>query len=86
MLSRVVDGTRFLGYRVFPHHRLLARENVIRMKRRLKRLQVGFADGSISAPEIRQRLMSWLGHALHADTFHLRERLFRETKFVRRAE
>jgi retron-type reverse transcriptase len=85
VVSRVVDGTRFLGYRVFPGHRLLARENVTRMKRRLKRLQRAFAAGQIGPADLRRRLVGWIGHAAHADTFRLRERLFRETSFSRRA-
>ena len=84
VVSRVAEGTRFLGYRVFPDHRLLARENVSRLRRRLKRMHVAFARGEIRAAEIRQRLAGWIGHAGHADTFRLRERLFRETSFSRR--
>jgi retron-type reverse transcriptase len=83
VISRVADGTRFLGYRVFPDHRLLARENVQRMRCRLKRLQAAFAAGRLDAPAIRQRLQSWIGHAQHADTFRLRQRLFAEAPFVR---
>lgn len=83
VISRVADGTRFLGYRVFPDHRLLVRENVQRMRRRLKRLQAAFATGLLGAAEVRQRLQSWIGHAQHADTFRLRQRLFAEAAFVR---
>lgn len=84
VISRVEDGNRFLGFRVFPDHRLLGRENVVRVRRRLRRLQTDFAGGYISAANIRQRLASWIGHAQHADSFHLRERLFGATTFVRR--
>jgi retron-type reverse transcriptase len=83
VISRVADGTRFLGYRVFPDHRLLVRENVRRMKRRLQRLQAAFADGRLDGLGVRQRLQSWIGHACHADTFRLRERLLNEAVFVR---
>lgn len=86
VISRVQDGTRFLGYRVFPRHRLLARANVTRMKRRLKRLQRAFAAGQIAPADVRQHVVGWIGHAQHADTYRLRERLFRETSFSRRAD
>lgn len=42
-ISRVTDGTPFLGYRVYADHRLLPRANVVRFKKRLKRLQAGYA-------------------------------------------
>ena len=82
-ISRVEDGTPFLGYRVFPTHRFLCRENVIGMRRRLRRMQRGYAQGLLSPSDIRQRLMAWIGHAGHANTWRLRARLFRETSFVR---
>lgn len=84
VISRTADGTRFLGYRVFPDHRLLARDNTVRLRRRLRKMQRQFAEGEISTAEIRQRLLSWIGHAQHADTYRLRGRVFSETKFVRR--
>jgi retron-type reverse transcriptase len=86
VISRVQGGTRFLGYRVFPGHRLVPRENVTRMKRRLKRMQAGYARGELSLPDVQRRLAAWLGHALHADTFGLRLWLFQGLKFRRRAE
>ena len=85
VISRVADGTKFLGYRVFPKRRLLVRDNVTRMKRRLKRLQRAFAAGEIGPAGVREHLVGWIGYAQHADTFRLRERLFRETSFSRGA-
>ena len=85
VISRVVDGTRFLGYRVFPDHRLLARENVVRTRRRLRAMQADFADGAISGEQLTQRIRSWIGHASHADTHGLRTELFTTTTFRRTA-
>ena len=39
----VRDGIPFLGYRVFRTHRLLAKENVSRFRRRLRRMQREYA-------------------------------------------
>ena len=84
VISRVADGTRFLGYRVFPDHRLLARENITRMRRRLARMQAAYTAGRLRPQEVRQRLLSWIGHARHADTFGLRSRLFSATIYTRK--
>jgi retron-type reverse transcriptase len=65
-------GQRFLGQIVFPKRRLLARENVRRFARRLRRFQGQYAQRKISLLEIRQSLMSWLGHARQANTWALR--------------
>ena len=79
------QGIWFLGYRVFPTHRLLAQENVWRFRRRMQRLAEKYADGVIALPDIRQRLLSWLGHAGHANTYRLRTKLFRKLSFQRAA-
>ena len=86
VISRVEDGVRFLGYRVFSGRRRLARETVTRMKRRLRRMQAAFARGELSAAGVRHRLVSWIGHTGHADTYRLRQRLFDATPFSRSAD
>ena len=79
------QGIRFLGYRVFPTHRLLARENVRRFRRRMRWKQREFASGRIGFDAIRPRIMSWIGHARHADTYRLRADMFRRMFFQRAA-
>jgi retron-type reverse transcriptase len=79
----VTEGIRFLGYRVFPTHRLLAKENVWRFLRTARELQQAFAAGLISFATLKQRLESWNGHACHADTWLLRTRLFHNLIFQR---
>ena len=41
------------------------------------------AAGQISLEKLTERVVSWIGHAQHADTYHLRDRLFREYVFCR---
>ena len=79
----VEEGIRFLGYRVFPTHRLLVKENVWRFLRRVCTMQRKYSQGQITLPEIRQRLMSWTGHAWQADTYRLRTHLFAMITFRR---
>lgn len=81
----VKEGIRFLGYRAFPTHRLLVKENVWRFLRRVRRMQQDYSNGNTTLPEIRQRLMSWIGHAQQADTHRLRTYLFATISFQRAA-
>ena len=85
VISAVANGIRFLGFRIFPTHRLLPKDNVRRFRRRMKALQNAYATGEVSLPEIQQRMMSWSGHACQADTWHLRSTLFAEMLFCRAA-
>lgn len=77
-------GIRFVGYRVFPTHVLLPKDNVRRFRRRARRMQADYARGRIDAADVKIRLMSWLGHARQADTHRLREALL-ATLFFQRA-
>lgn len=79
------EGIRFLGYRVFPTHRLLAKENVRRFRRRVRWMQRAFAAGQIGFDAIRPRIMSWIGQARHASTYRLRAELFDTMRFQRAA-
>jgi retron-type reverse transcriptase len=76
VLSRTADGIRFLGYRVWPTHRLLPRANVTGMMRRLRWMRRALAEGCLPADAWRCRVASWLGHARHADAFGLFQWLF----------
>lgn len=70
----MAQGVNFLGYRVWPTHRLLRRVSVKRMRRKLKI----FARHSIRLTQVSATVQSWLGHAKHASTYRLRRRLFEE--------
>ena len=73
----------FLGYRIWPTHRLLRRDSVKRMRRKLKRMQYQYSRGEISLDKINASIQSWLGHAKHADTYGLRMQLLSNAVFSR---
>ena len=68
----VSQGIDFLGYRVYPDHRRLRRDNVVRFRRRLKKLQRDYQDGGIDLEDVGRSVQSWIAHASHADTWGLR--------------
>ncbi len=72
----VTEGVDHLGYRIFPAHRRLRRDNVWRFLHKMSRLQKLYAKDKVSMDEINSSLQSWLGHARHADTQGLRTKVF----------
>ena len=48
-------------------------------------MQREFAAGRIGFDAIRPRIMSWIGHARHANSYRLRTELFRRIPFQRAA-
>jgi len=79
----VKEGTDFLGYRIFPTHRRVRRDNIVRFKRRTRRLQESYAKGEITVSQVGQSIQSWIAHVSHADSYGLRKRLLQEIVFTR---
>ena len=77
-------GTSFLGYRLFPTHRLLRRDNAQRFRRRLQDMQAQYRRGALDFNQVDASLQSWLAHARHADTFGLRRALLKDVAFQKR--
>lgn len=84
VVFRVGDGVPFLGFLMFPDHRRVLRRSVVRARRRFRALAEAYADGEVTAAEVRQRVMAWLGHVGHADAWGLRRKLLGSTVFRRR--
>lgn len=79
---RCRDGFPFLGFRLFPTHARLARPNVVRFRRRLRRLHAAYHAGLIDRETVDQSVRAWIGHAMHGDTWLLREQIFEAFPFV----
>jgi retron-type reverse transcriptase len=62
-LFPVHHGVRFLGFRVYPHHRRLLRANVARFNQRMRRYRRAVAAGAMSFEEVRLSLASFMGFA-----------------------
>jgi len=69
-VAPVSRGINFLGYRIWPSHKLLRKDSVVRAKRRLKHLA---AHGQ--GEDAMQFVAAWQGHAQWADTHNLRRTL-----------
>jgi hypothetical protein len=78
----VTDGVDWLGFRLYPTHRRLRRENVRRAVRRLKRQQAAYAQGELTAEQLSHSVRSWIAHARFADTQALRRRVLGQFAFV----
>lgn len=76
-------GVNFLGYRIWPTHRLLRKDSITRMRRTLRKLQKDYAAGRIGLDKVRPRIASWVAHAGHADSEALRKELLGGAVFKR---
>ena len=79
----VTEGVDHLGYRVYPTHRRLRRDNVWRFLRKMRQMQALYAEDKVTLAEISASVQSWLGHARHADTYGLRKKIFEGNCFIK---
>lgn len=80
-----VSGGRaldFLGYRIWPTHRLIRKDSVGRMRRKMKRMARLYHQGRIEWDDVQRVVASWIGHAGHANTYRLRKSVLEDVAFV----
>lgn len=65
-IGPVSRGINFLGYRIWPTHKLLRRQSVIGARRKIKLYRARGDD-----ERLQKFLAAWLGHAQWADVHHL---------------
>jgi retron-type reverse transcriptase len=76
-------GVNFLGYRIWPHKRLLRQDSVRRIKRNLRAMQWEYARGLIGPEKVRQRIAAWLAHADYAQADNLKRKVLGGVVFKR---
>ena len=69
-------GIPWLGFVVYPTHRLLKRRNAVNFTRRLDRNIGDYRAGRISFAELDASVQGWINHVRFADTWGLREQVF----------
>ena len=68
----VTDGVTFLGFRIFPDHRLLSSRRGHYARRHLWALAAQVAAGRVPLSRLSASVRGWTAHAAHGDTYHLR--------------
>jgi len=76
-------GISFLGYRVWPTHKLLKSDTKKRIKKTLKGFMRLYKRGKISFEKIDSTVQSYLGHIKHANSFNFKKTLFKWFVLVR---
>jgi hypothetical protein len=69
-------GIPWLGFVVYPTHRLLKRRNAVDFSRRFERNLQAYRTGRISFAELDASVQGWINHVRYADTWGLREQIF----------
>lgn len=74
-IRKLHSGVDFLGYIIFPHHRLLRTKTKKRALRNLQKRVLEYKSGLISKISLEQSLQSYFGVLSHANTYEFRNEL-----------
>ncbi|MBI2666886.1 hypothetical protein HYX13_04700 [Candidatus Woesearchaeota archaeon] len=85
--SRILSleqGVDFLGFKIFPHHRLLKKRNVRTFQRKLLTLTTAYEQKEAEYDVIYNFLEGWMAYAKQANTYKMRQRIAQkiEPKFT----
>jgi RNA-directed DNA polymerase len=70
-------GVTFLGFRIFYNCRLLKKNNVRRIWKRIKILKEIYAEGKLTREEADNKIEGWFAYARFANTYALRRRVLK---------
>ena len=78
-ISTIDNGLTWLGYRVFRHgYKRVRTANVVRFRRRLKKMDVDYNHGQIKQSNVHASISSWIGLSKHANAYNLSKSIFAE--------
>ena len=75
-VTSTADGAPWLGFVVYPTHRLLKRRNAVHFTRRLERNLDRYRAGRIPFAELDASVRGWVNHVRYGDTWGLRTQMF----------
>lgn len=75
-------GASFVGFRVLPDCIRIRSPNLLRARRRIRRLKRGYRSGRVSFDRLNQSMQSWGAHLKHGNTWRLRQRIFGKLFFL----
>jgi retron-type reverse transcriptase len=67
-----VTGLPFLGFRIYPEHRLLKTRKAIHFRRKLHRLLANYSNATVDFPRLNQVIQGWIHYVSYGDTWGLR--------------
>jgi RNA-directed DNA polymerase len=75
----VSTGIPFLGWRIYPDHLRLKRQNGVAFQRRFSLLLREYAEGKIPLQRVDASVQGWIAHVQHGQTWGLRRSLLGRT-------
>lgn len=78
-IAPVSEGIPFLGFRIYPQIIRIKRENLSRMKNKIKRKEIQFKKGHLSERDLVNSVGSIVAHVNHVNSLSVRRKIFKES-------
>lgn len=75
-------GVVFCGYKIYTTHKLLKRNNIIRMKKRIRTWNKSWSVKKYDFPKWKNSFCAWKGYANHASTYNLCKSLEKKCEWI----
>ena len=71
-ILKLKRGIKFLGFRIFNHHKLLRKSNMEHFERKLNQMRIMLEENLLDREEIVEKLEGWLAYAAEGNTYKYR--------------
>ncbi len=74
-ILKLDKGINFLGFRLFYHHKLLARKNMRKFEKRMEQLKNQYKSEKINRENVIEKFEGWLAYSNHANMHKYRRKI-----------
>ena len=71
------EGVPFLGFRIFPHHKLPKKANLGKFQSKLRELKILYKEHQLNREQIVEHLEGWMAYAKQGNTYKYRRDLLK---------
>jgi len=78
--SKIIDlknGVNFIGFKIFPYHKIPRKTNIRKFYKKLKELKVLYREKQINREQVVESLEGWMAYARQGNTYKYRRKLLR---------
>ena len=74
---KLEKGVKFLGFRIFYHHKLLRKSNSLNFERKFNNMKILFDENFLTREKVLESLEGWMAYASYGNTYKYRKSIIR---------
>ena len=77
-ILKLEKGIKFLGFRVFYHHKLIRKSNLNDFDKKFNQMKFLFNEGFLTREKVFESIEGWMAYARHGNTYKYRRHIIRK--------